>query len=118
MIADLELAFDQVRYARAGPQRCLIARSLGSAEQEFYQPFAIPREQPGPVCAWCKTRLPVRPECASRDLQRRCVASVQMGLHYDLYVLVERHQETQKRLYRELAEFPAQHFRYVGLSDT
>jgi len=40
-----------------------------------------------------------------------------MGLHYDLYVLIERHQKTQKTLHGELAEFLAQHLGYAGLAD-
>jgi hypothetical protein len=40
-----------------------------------------------------------------------------MGLHHNLYVLIERHQKTQKPLHGELAEFPAQHLGYVGLAD-
>src|ERR1017187_267165 len=50
-------------------------------------------------------------------MPRRSVVSVTMGLYDNLYVLIERHQKTQKTLHGELAEFPAQHLRHVGLAD-
>ena len=46
VVADVELAFDQVRDARAGPQRRLIAQRLRPTQQELYQPFSITRAQP------------------------------------------------------------------------
>ena len=46
VVADFELALDQVRHARAGPQQCFIAQRLRPAQQEFDQPFPITRTQP------------------------------------------------------------------------
>src|ERR1035437_293763 len=60
---------------------------------------------------------PTRQQSISGDMQRRRVVSVTMGLHDDLYILIECHQKTQKTLHRELAELPAQHLGYVGLAD-
>jgi hypothetical protein len=50
-------------------------------------------------------------------MQSRGVVPGPMGLHDDLYVLIERDQKTQKTLHGELAEFPPQPLGYVGLAD-
>jgi hypothetical protein len=50
-------------------------------------------------------------------MQRWSVVSAAVRLHDDLDILIERHQEAQKALNRELPELAAQHLGNVGLSD-
>src|SRR5262245_24570791 len=50
-------------------------------------------------------------------MQSRGVVSSTMGLHDNLYILVECYQETHEALHGELAEFPAQHLGHVWLTD-
>ena len=40
-----------------------------------------------------------------------------MRLYYDLHILIERHEKTQKALNGKLPEFTAQHLRHIGLTD-
>src|ERR1035437_4737798 len=78
---------------------------------------ARPRRRPTQALGCGAASVSGKIENLSGDMQRRSVVSATMGLHDDLYVLIERHQKTQKTLHGELAEFPAQHFGYVGLAD-
>jgi len=79
VIADVELALDQVGNARAGPQGRLIAQSLWSAQEQFYQPLPIARAEP---------RFPSGP---SGLPQRDCAVQVKLpdppryGLPNDLH---------------------------------
>jgi len=50
-------------------------------------------------------------------MQGRGVVPATVRLYNNLDILIQRHEEAQKTFDGKLTEFPAQHFRYIGLSN-
>jgi len=53
----------------------------------------------------------------SSDMQGRGVVLATVRLYNNLDILIQRHEEAQKTFDGKLTEFPAQHFRYIGLAN-